>query len=330
MRPLLFFLIALLCCASVWAQGAPPDASLPWKVIAPAGLKLRAQPNIQAKVLSTAPFGEKVKLMSDKSFRFDTVGYAPLYYDHTDQIEKVAIVGHWWKVRCQGQEGYMFSAYLGVDAGSVASGDEALNQEAVLLFPGYDCFSNFFYHPNWHWYGAFASGQGLIFKKVQPAFYNFYHTDEEVLAGDFITVDDTQPGLRFIVGSKNPLPVQQIRTDFLSKRGNGYLFDDDGRPNDALLKKYHLEIYRKDPLHFWDDQQLVLKNKGIRQIISPSSSTDGPWNLYWSGDLDGDGQQDYIIQFGDKDARTQLYLSKSAAKNQLVRPVAVYYSGYCC
>ena len=108
------------------------------------------------------------------------------------------------------------------------------------------------------------------------------------------------------------------------------MFDDDGRPNDALLKKYHLEIYRKDPLHFWDDQQLVLKNKGIRQIISPSSSTDGPWNLYWSGDLDGDGQQDYIIQFGDKDARTQLYLSKSAAKNQLVRPVAVYYSGYCC
>jgi hypothetical protein len=297
-------------------------------VISPDGLNLRAKPNRQSKTLQTVLFGEKVQVISPQHFGRDTVGQLE-YFEISGKSYRVPIDGYWVKVRYRQKEGYMFSAYLGRAINEVREADKPLNQDFVLLFPFIGCFSNVFYQPGWHWYGVYAQDSATFMKKVKVSFYSL----PMGLIGDAISTNDNR-NLQFIIGSHVPLSEKTIQ----NKRGyerslfNLPLFTAGDMPNDSLLQQYNLAVSGDNTLsreNYWDSQKLVFQKNGVRQEVLPPSK-DGLWYLVWCGDLDGDGKDDYIIHFGEKSGAPVLYLSKPAGKGQLVKPVAIYYSGYCC
>ena len=298
-----------------------------WRsVISTDGLNLRAQPKLHSKVLKTVSFGEKIQVISPQHFGRDTVGQLE-YSNFEGKPYQIPIDGYWLKVRYKQTEGYMFSAYLGWDITKVEEDDKQFNQDFVLLFSSISCISNVFYRPDWHWYGVYKQGNDWSMKKVKVSFYNIPMD----LVSDVISTSDNR-NLQFVIGSRTPLAGKAP----ISKLGFGQsveykpLFSyTDWQPVDSTLKRYNLAISRDTGHNFWDTQKLVFQRNGIKQEVK-SPSSDGNWFLLWCGDLDGDGNDDYIIQFGDKGAKTILYLSKPASKGQLLKPVAVYYSGYCC
>ena len=328
---------SLVFAALIWSTGlsfgqddAPfaVERGATWVVIAPAGLHLRAKPDQRAKILATAAFGDTVKTIAARHFGRDTVGQIQAWNPLKRQSYDVPIDGYWFRVLYRGKEGFMFSAYLGYGLGRVEESDVPLNRDYALLFPGENCFNNFFYRPGWHWYGLYQSESGVFTKPVQVAFYNLPHE----LTGEYIAADDNRD-LRAIIGSRTPLPAANAVDAFIAYpyEARAGLMDQEGRLNDTLLREYHLKVVRDGSTRYWDTQQLVLQEGGVRQVLaSPGLYSDGNWYLICCGDLDGDGKKDYIIWYGEKGSKTILYLSKPAAKGQHVKPVAVYYAGYCC
>ncbi len=328
---LLFFL--LLGCAVLSAQddnlGVVTDTSRGgWRqVVSPDGLKLRAKPDRQSKTLQTVAFGEKVQVISPQHFGRDTVGHLE-YFNFEGKPHQVPIDGYWVKVRCKKAEGYMFSAYLSW-LNQERSEDKALNQDFVLLFPGIGCFNNVYYHPDWHWYGVYDQGASTFMKQVKVSFYSL----PMGLIGDAISTNDNR-NLQFIIGSRTPLSEKTIKNKIGYERSlyNLPLFTFEGIPKDSVLRRYNLAVSggkTVDEPNYWMSQKLVFQKNGIRQEVKPPAH-DGIWYLVWCGDLDGDGQDDYIIHYGEKSGSTILYLSKPAVKGQLAKPVAIFYSGYCC
>ena len=298
-----------------------------WVVIAPAGLHLRAKPDQRGKILATAPFGDTAVGLASKEIKRDTVGSIESWSD-VHQSRNTPIDGFWLKVRYRGAEGYMFSAYLSRGVNKLAEGDEALNQDYILLFPGIGCFENYFYHPGWYWYGIYQSDTT---KSIQPVKISFYNLPGE-LVGNCVVADKMR-NLHLIIGSRTPLPLSLNSAVFLAEQyqESNSLIGREGEPNDALLRRYHLNVVRDGSTNFWETQKLVLQQGGQQQVLAkPGQFSDGGWYLVCCGDLDGDQKKDYIIWYGEKGSKTILYLSKPAAKGQLVKPVAVYYAGYCC
>lgn len=76
---------------------------------------------------------------------------------------------------------------------------------------------------------------------------------------------------------------------------------------------------------------LLMESGGRSQVVKqvyhvPSDAKDTIGSLLWVGDLDDDGKLDfYMNEFNEKGfTRTDLFLSSSASKNQLVRHVATF------
>jgi len=140
--------------------------------------------------------------------------------------------------------------------------------------------------------------------------------------------------LLYIIGSKKALPEGVIESKFTHHH-----FVNDTAPADTLERERFendfLEVKEKGSLREWKsgketirkyywDQSIYAKHNDKIQWISDESYID------WVGDLDQDGIMDYIVTHGEKNAMTILYLSSGRRDEEIVRPVAIYYSGYCC
>ena len=79
-----------------------------------------------------------------------------------------------------------------------------------------------------------------------------------------------------------------------------------------------------------NERLLILRKHGIKQILNEGFGRQHPSCLYFEGDLDGDGKNDYVISYGVKSSITILYLSSEANRNELIKAVSIFYSGYCC
>lgn len=72
---------------------------------------------------------------------------------------------------------------------------------------------------------------------------------------------------------------------------------------------------------------LQLRAQGKRQLLdelgqcSHTVSTD---YLVWAGDLDGDGQADYLVNFADEVGEAKLYLARAAAAKEIAEVAGVY------
>jgi hypothetical protein len=292
-------------------------------VISPNGLSIRSQPNLKSKKLGVVPFGKKVNIEDSQNYGWDTIGtYDYIWGGQTEG--DYSITGHWVKARYKNIRGYVFSAYLyyahysEYESGLLKS----LNKDFALFYPGMNCYANINFEPNMNWYGLYQEKEKYYLKKTNIGFFRIY---SDML--DFgITTSDNK-NLLFIIGSKKPL--KEKSTTVPEWGINGYpLFQQEKSEGFVALEKYGIAVKEDGPyggfsisLNMDSKTQLLnSKEMEISQVMS----------IQWVGDLDGDDQLDYIIHYGEKSGQTILYLSSEAEEGEIVKPVAAYFSGYCC
>lgn len=291
-----------------------------YKVISLDGLNMRMNPHIESVILHALPFGEQVELLEAEGFGSLQLPSRTLH--HADLTSSVAFNGDWWKVKYREQEGFVFSGFLR-PANDWNSGANfpGINMDFHLLFTGYNCFNNVPPHNRFHWYGLYRVEKNAYeFRVVEPRFFFRY----EDLGSQIITILEDQE-LLFIIGSLKPF--KQLASDQL-------LVETAPKPPVQDWLDHHfpqsLQLENGTPEVPWEARLFVQRGEK-RQCLNPEASlVDAPRRILWNGDLDGDQQDDYVIQYGEKWSHTVLYLSTVAADGEIVRPVAVYYSGYCC
>lgn len=316
---MLILILALVGSQTSFSNTEPTFNSSQNTVIAVSGLKLRTKPYSSGKIINKVPFGDQVEIISDAKIFPDTL-QSDYKYFYGDSAYQPTLSGHWVKVRYDGEEGYVFSAYLYYNWNY----DNTFNKQSALLFEGSNCYENLHYRPDWHWYGVYKKGGSTILKKVRLSFFT-----EQTELGPFLSIvtDVDEPSL-FIFGT--PYQYKSDRLLFSEYLGNEQPIHLGDSLNTELLERASLKIEREE--QYPNSQEIyVVGRKGTKQRISGTQSEFGQMtNLLWYGDLDGDGKMDYIIDFGEKEAHTVLFLSGKAKQGELVKPVGVYYSGYCC
>lgn len=308
-------IILSICFSCVISLSFSQDLDGEYFVISTTGLNFREAPKADSNILLTIPFGTKVKVTGKKSFRIDTIGSYGFNNSESNESSKINIIGNWLKVTYKEKTGYLFDAYLlrsFKNWQAIPNNNKLnLNKKFVLLFPGTWCDFNFWYNPKFKWYGCYREGNQYKLKELDIYFLTNW--------GDYITdmgiSTSHNKDLLFVVGSKTQFSEGEISGKY---NPNWWTNNFDEHENIEIKKSKN---YNKVVLSSSGREQLL--NSHLKNKYSPSS-------ILWEGDLDKDGKLDYIINYGEKSCRTFLYLSNEANKNQIVKPVSVFFSGYCC
>lgn len=305
----LLFLLPLLACV----HALPAQTSLPldeWMVIA-SSLRLRAEPDAQAEVLTTIPNGAFVTHIS--SF----------------QSGKLLIVnglkGYWMKVRYQEQEGFVFSAYL--------SGKYVLLNEGATL-PNAPVVK--------YWYGVYYTETGEMLRPISVRFDTVKY-DEGAFAHLVLKTNQSAPAI-FIIGLNKPLSSRQAG---IWAATVGALWNDPnfiragdqaalpiGRDRNGFIPPYYYLLATGSyELESWGFTQknfrlFVADNYSrykVRQELTHLLPGIESFKPVWAGDLDQDGKPDLILECTTFNAvQDILLLSSEARPGELLRPVAVY------
>ena len=326
MKHVLSLCFLLCACCPLQAQHeeilCPTDADGNYTeavVIALSGVKLRAEPGFDAKVISAIPFREKVKLAE------------PLNLYKAEQRERVytadSIAGFWIKVRWNGKEGYAFSAFLGTHVHTVKA-------DLYLLFEDAGwCWDDAYADPAYYYYGLFEEpgNNQLFLKKIRPTFYNRW--DE--VGGQAACADEKEKTV-LLLASKTPFaedgPVRSFPAG--QKLGSmdpqNYKAIDFKVPIPGSERTLEVQSSQVDPSN-WKRRFLLRDARtGIVQELDMPVTWLDEAVLSWCGDLDRDGVTDFMINCYEKSGYSILFLSRNAGKGRLVRPGIVYIWEDCC
>ncbi len=304
-----------------WRADGLPQKSV---VIALSGVKLRATPGFDGKVLTIIPFRETVLRKN------------PKIPDSVDFIfTPDSIPGHWEEVEWRGKPGFIFNAFLG-------QGILKMTDDYYLLLEGRGQWENGYKASlSYHYYGLFINSDTSLFtlKKVIPTFYHRY---DEAGPSEQIRLEDKQHTL-FIVAVKTPVFSEGSVKTFLF---NKPLFAYTGRPagprGTQLYQTLELDIPETSlqiKSHRLPDQTvqqpgfevwLQDKNNNKRQRLCENIPGIEDSRLLWCGDIDRDGAADFLLysRFDpEKDMGIALFLSGQASDGQLLREVAVFNIG---
>jgi hypothetical protein len=303
-------------------------------VISTNGLKLREQPNIQSKVIKILPYGAMVELLGMKYSIPDSLG---IFQERTYEIikngqpkkmsSKSPLIGYWLKARHQQSVGYLFDAFLADTTGNAPAGEGF-----AIVIEGYTCEPNFHYNPAWHWYGLYEVKGRMDIKPVELRIMN--NPSSNLMSPLHFTTNLNEESL-FVIGCKQALPIGETSgKPFHRLCSLEYV---EAPCTETELKQAGLEyIPSKTIGDEWHPGILTAISKtGNRQKLEPPKhihyqGETTPYYVPWHGDLDGDGETDYLVVFGLKPGFTVLFLSSKAKKGQLVKAVAFWKNGWCC
>lgn len=317
------FLVYIPLAAHLQTHEIDPERNV---IISTNGMNLREFPNRGSKVLTAIPFGEKVVILNQKSFGTETIGYYPGYGYHNSETRKlktIPVKGDWVKVSYNGLTGFVFGAYLGYTAPSKKRVKNDVNTDFVLLYSGFSCYYNIYDKSQFHWYGLYKRKTGYELKKISISYFYDDYSKEGLTPFGTMTNDNID--LSLIIGSRLTMKEGNVDgTDFPDQNHN---FKIATQNNYELLNKLSMELIDSP----YDEYHPLLKLiRGIKEQILNIEDSPTLYSIDWMGDLDRDGKPDYILNYGEKLTLTVLYLSSQASGAQIVKPVAVYYSGYCC
>lgn len=351
MRIMLFFFLSVL--------SGMLTAQHECTVVAVSGLKLRATPSQQGKVLALAPFGAQVTVKNeltsrpngDGSYyvpeaRWDTIGILReyTYKDGAKEVNvKVPHTGYWLSVIYEGKTGYMFSGFL-----AAISTDQTdhpnLNETWRVQYPAGNACSSAFadVHGRWNWYGLFRQSDGkYALRAVRLQYAVADYSDENGYGGpidrEVITqVPDVPEQPLFLVGYTGKLKERSDISgdEAYAVEGKSKFVDSNYLPKEDLLRPYGITIRKNAPVNEWDYSVFATDDSGRKQELGPPLREGQerllPFELQWVGDLDGDGRYDYLCNMGDKYGGVVLYLSTQAKRGEIVGLVAVMWHWYCC
>ena len=334
-KTLFVFFLGLFC--------SPLFAQTPHTVIAVSGLKLRATPDRESRVLALAPFGAKVMVKNEyrptpdgkrQSYqpeaRRDTIGILRENDSFGRKIQEPHI-GYWLSVVYEGKSGYMFSGFLLPEQAREATPPYPNEDWRVQFATGNACSSaSPDMEKHWNWYGLFRESDGkyaLRSVRLQYAIadYTDEHGEAEIIDREVITQTPGVSGTSlFLVGYSGKLKER-------SGISGADLFrsqDDPKLQKLASLQPYGIAVQKNSPIHDWDYTVFATSVSGKKQKLGMPDMEGSP-EVYWAGDLDGDGRYDYLCSEGDKFGGTTLYLSTLAKPDEMVGLAAVLYQWNC-
>ena len=338
---------------------SPLLAQLPYTVIAASGLKLRATPDPNGKVLAVAPFGAQViadttvkqdneRFSIQPKARRDTIGIFNQYtaWNGTAmETYRQQHIGYWWSVRYKGKTGYMFSGFLANKEELGTDYYPDLNEQwRVMATGGNACAST---HVDlkkaWFWYGLFrTSGGKYELRAVQLRYvvadYSYEQGHFDLLQRELIILAaDVAEQPLFLIGKREKW---RERTDIsgdeaypVAGKVSKFLGQAD-TPNAALLRSYGVIVEKSSDVHYPNYFLSLGDQQGKRQKLilhyPGRDYSQPPSELLWTGDLDGDGRNDYLLNAPGEIGANMLYLSTQAKKGEMAGLVAVMWHWYCC
>ncbi len=311
-----FILVLIFSLSFSWSNHAQRNLH----VIAESGLNLRAKPKKTAMVIAKIPYFEKVTLEHKNDYGVDTLTILKT------ETQEVPLVGKWLKVSHKGNVGFVHSSYLQDINKSYQ--DKNLNQDYILLKPGMNCLDNLHDKRAYHWYGLYHHKEGTSLSEI-----DFEYLSIENTYVPYYIHAEKDKDLLFIIGSKQTLNVGSRKPHFYFQKNPivQHLRKDLCDTLISIKNKIYFQyttLYEEGmdfKCFVKQDQnyQYMHQRRHENRLLNVTS-------FEWMGDLDGDGLTDYIFTFGEKSSSTILYLSSLRKANEIVHPVAAYYSGYCC
>jgi hypothetical protein len=320
--PLIFFLLSL----SAWAQSSNCNYNMQCKISAPSGMRMRAAPNLKARVVTYVPFDSNLVACTDI---FGKMTY--------EKIE-----GSWRKVKYKKHEGFMFDGFLSITGiqstqklDSATSDSVSTEKSQITKTPDVspaaihtNTQSSFFalmtetynycgdvskLDPGLLWYGIYPKDEN----QANAEFYRIKQVEVDVMLSkqkvgkklefDITTADEERS--IFLLGLNRPLlyrdifmkdtgqklrlagrkvyPGQQM---MLAEGANKMMLSATGSVEEGgpcpVLKNYTLTLSGKK------FSKEIKQNIGL--LLSGNGSCGMP-ELYWHGDLTGDGIDEIIF-----------------------------------
>ncbi|MCB0628589.1 MAG: SH3 domain-containing protein [Saprospiraceae bacterium] len=286
-------------------------------VIALDGLNVRSRPDVQAETIGGLSFLEAVEVINC-SCEMDTVGDRTYYGLGYGGPYTALIAGPWCEIKHGKTIGFVHGSYLSCHPLTRKEVLPGVNEHYGLNFIEGNCYDNVQRNPSLNWYGLYQKDEGVYELRSMTISYFYDYTDLGVLY-----VLGGEKGLILLFGMEGKARRALIDGQHFDwPEGKMYSYTE--QKGTLLTRAHRLHLEGRPPV-------VTLEKDGIRQILSPQiADLSDASQLMWVGDLDGDGQEDYIIKYGEKSVAIILYLSSEAEEDTLVKPVAVYYSGYCC
>lgn len=294
------------------------------KVIAVNGLNIREKPNKNSKILGKIPFGEKIKYESNKLFGRDSIKeYKDLFkYDNNNE-EDFVFESKWVKIRYKSIVGYILESYLYFDIKYNNDFDNEYTNDYALLYPSISCNPNLKNPFDYNWYGFYKNSDNTYsLKKIKINFFSNYDNGMEVQ--NFGICAENNKGLKLIIGSKKTM-IEGFR-EYIDLTYNSENILDNKK--NQIIKNLGFEFNKKNSLEI----EIYLNKDGKKQLLHNKSQNR---NLLFEiiefvGDVDGDGQLDYILGKYGETGQSTLFLSSEAKNNNIVEPVADFKFSYCC
>jgi len=319
--------IVLIVCGILTCGNCQKEEFKPYhkeyQVIAKSGLNLRAKPNTQSNIFTKIPQMAFVQLLHRDAYGMEKFGSIK-----TDKME-YKVEGYWIKVRYKEFEGFLNTAFL-IPNWNYYTNDkstklDSINKEWVILVPGSDCSPNVYPYHEYQWFGLYLLKDSTY--SFEPIEFEFIRNLNEM--ADFHIVAKKEKNLQYIIGSKEHRLIAS----------NGY---NNGRipayakkkPIDTLesvFVKDFIEVRTKSSEktnrkgeHYFslDYSKVFLVRNTTKQKISEWGAM-----VYWTGDINGDGIQDYIISSGEY--TMELWMG-TTDENKVAIKKAVYFGAPCC
>ena len=311
MKRIIVVFLSLVCAHIAFAD-------CPLTVIAESGLRLRKGASLKSEVLKVVEFGEIVWSKRYCSFNYPT-------HFANDMIEIDGKKGFWMKVRYGKIWGYMFSAYLVAGdifpycrndtVDNVVVGEIFVFDDADVYRPG--SFDYRLYTPRLNWYGVVLNKTNILISKVHVTpIYNDDRWDEnDTSLFDVGLQVENDEEYDFLFGSKKELeagiielnfyqncegevgvflyPEQEFKIPFGKKQ---YVFrayeDVVVDEKQQIVRRYTISLFvgRGDEVKILN-KEVVLKLHGDAKRNAAYKNP----KLYWSGDLNQDGDLDFIF-----------------------------------
>jgi hypothetical protein len=286
------------------------------KVIALNGLNVRSGPSLQADIIGGLSFLEEVQVLRVGD-RIDTLGYRTFYAMGQGPYQ-VPVYGPWFEVKHGNRTGYVHSAYLDYFAINREEWLPGVNDRYGLAFTGGSCFDILHRNASLNWYGLYQKGPERY--ELRPLQISYVIDPSDIMLTYIL---GGEQGLIFMFGTEDEFGRREIIGQHFDWQ-EGILRNDSNNKTDSIAQVHGLQQEDRP-------MSIFLEKGAQRQLLnSDNYRFPGPHALLWTGDLDGDEQDDYVIMYGDKVSATVLYLSSEAEAGMWVKPVAIFYSGYCC
>ena len=301
-----------------------------YTAISPSGLRMRDKPSLTADVVGKVPYLGMVSIVDIYKVVKDTLNKDAKYKGYSHSHLDKNIPGDWVLVNYEGNEAYVFSAYLTYgfpnwDSKPWRHKDYAINSISK------DCILEIHENPEMNWYGVFKKEDGFFMKPIQMS-YRILH-QKNMLSSCIVNATPSK-NLGLCFGT-----LKEVDTQWLDMTASWIKLEYDSlyEPKFAKLKdssKEKLKALNLDVQKSGGDGfELVLTDGEISQVLEKGLNLEPYWpeTIHLAGDIDQDGKMDFYINYISHDSIGDaiLYLSSEAREGEIVRPVAINQRGYC-